>query len=194
MLVKIEEHLLKGVKPNIDIKDPNIWIAGGAVRRWFSGEKQDSDIDILSSKKEYLDKFVMDMQLGRPKFSTKTADTYIVDKTAIQIIKLYSNSPEESLDGFDFKHCQFFYTTEGVYATHEAIICTLRKHLAVHRIRRGFEMDSLRRAFKYHSQGYNPCYGTLRDLAFAIMQMDQSSMMQQIEISPSGGTRVVRFD
>jgi len=57
-----------------------------------------------------------------------------------------------------------------------------------------FAADSLRRAFKYQTKGFTPCAGTIRDLATAFTTITREQIQAQVEMSPNGGKRLVRFD
>ena len=170
-------------------------IAGGAIRRWFTGEPQESDIDLFpvneAACKELLGVF------GKPAFSTPTTDTFVHNnKQTVQIVKLYFEDIYKLFDIFDYCHCQFGYSASGeIHATDVAIMSALRKHLRVHRFQPGHEIDSLRRAFKYQRSGFTPCAGTIRDIATAMLNIESKDALdKQVEISPNGGSRIVRFD
>ena len=52
----------------------------------------------------------------------------------------------------------------------------------------------MRRAFKYQRKGFEPCLGTIRDIAEVIRTLNEEELKAQVELSPAGGKRFVRFD
>jgi hypothetical protein len=187
------EDMLGKLPPDILIPNKRFVLAGGSVRRWFSGEKEDSDFDYFMIGDQKTEEFV-------PAYYEKTYEnlvnvTYHYKDKTIQIIKLKYTSIEDLFNHFDFCHCCFAYDGSTIYATEDAIISTLRKHLKVNKILKGFELDSLRRAFKYQKAGYTPCLGTIRDLALSFSQLTETDINKIISISPSGGKRkIIRLD
>jgi len=195
LLIRVPQSQCLGEKPTLKLPY-NAWIAGGAARRWFTGEPQESDVDVFFSDVDELDTFIELNGLQRE--LAVTTDTYMMWESPrrIQAIKhRFFGSPGEVVDSFDFCLCQFIVGSDGtLLATLEAITSTLRRHLAVNRIDPDFALDSLRRAFKYAKAGYWPCIGTLRDLATGIVgdggEDRVGALMKQSEISPGGGQRV----
>jgi len=193
MLIVMEETEMRGKKPDCVNLTNGTFIAGGSIRRWFTGEPQKSDIDIFGSESALVE-FVKENNLGNPISENKNATTYKLNGKAIQCIKHFSGSVDDTLDCFDYKHCQFAWDGETIYTTLEAVVCALRRSLMVHKIQEGFELDSLRRAFKYQKQGYEPCLGCLKLIADSFRDVDEQQLQNQFEISPGGGKRVLRFD
>ena len=193
MNLTIPVDLCRGVRPVLE-PTANTWFAGGAIRRWFTGEPQNSDVDVFARDESALAEFVKTHSLGAPFLTHVNADSYKHQGQIYQTIKLYSSSPTETMEKFDFCHCQFAYHNGEIIATREAVICALRKSLLVAKIQPGYEIDSLRRAFKYLEQGYRPCYGCLRDLGASFVGLTSEAINTQIEISPSGRKRIVRID
>jgi hypothetical protein len=110
------------------------------------------------------------------------------------LIKLYRNTIEDLFDCFDFTICQFAWDGNDIFSTIEGVITTERKHLSVHKVQKGFEIDSLRRAFKYFEKGYKPCLGTIGELGKSLAGTELKEIEQQIQISPGGNKRIVRWD
>lgn len=195
-LIVLADKMMRGRPPKIDMDGISelCFVAGGSVRRWFVGEKQTSDIDIFPLIKENEKEIVSTLELKELIWKNKNTDTYRKDGVVYQIIHRYAKSEDILLDTFDFCHCQFAWDGKKVSATPNAIITALRKHLMVHKFQEGYEMDSLRRAFKYQRQGYTPCWGTLQDIAKQIGLLEDKDIEKQVELSPGGGIRTVRFD
>lgn len=182
------------IGPSVDYEIPEYcWIAGGAIRRWFNNEKK-SDIDVFAIKEESLMKFAEVNKLGKPIYDKENIVAYMDKDTPIQLIKRYFSTIEDCLNSFDYTICQFAYDGTTIFATEEAIVSTLRKHIGVAKIQTGYEIDSLRRLLKYYDKGYKPCLGTLKDLVSAFRNAPED-LDEQISISPGGGQRLaVRWD
>lgn len=164
-------------------------LAGGCIRRWFMREKQDSDFDYFQIDDVEIPK------LGTPVLDIRMAVTYEVNGRFLQFIKRRYESVEDILESFDFHHCQFAYDGKKIWTTKEALISTPRKHLSFNTVQSGFELDTLRRAFKYQRQGYTPCIGTLNSLAKMFQKISNKKLEEITTMSPSGGRRsVIRFD
>lgn len=173
------------------------WIAGGAVRQWFSGQEKLSDIDVFFINDEAFntyEKMLVDADFKLIS-QHKNAKTYRRHELIVQCITIssYSNVTE-LFDSFDFSVCQFAWNGEEVFATSEAIISVLRGHLGVHKISKTYAVDSLRRAFKYAKKGFYPCSGTIEKIALALRELSEEDVRRAIEISPGGGQRVRRID
>lgn len=193
-MMTLNEKYMRGQKPDFDILAYNLdgfWIAGGSIRRWFTGEKQNSDIDIFCNSDNVVDNLCVKLNLT----TDINNERYITFKNSpIQIIiNPKFVSMEECINHFDFTICQFAWDGQRIIATQDAIISTLRHHLAVNEIQPGFEVDSLRRAFKYANAGYQPCMGTIRDMAISL-QREEIDINKQVEISPGGKMRIPKWD
>lgn len=176
-----------GQPPKVHLID-GTWACGGSIRRWFTGEKQNSDIDIFRRNEETERAFIVANSLEN-KTRNEAPNTLTWKDPPIQIIRFDRSSIEEVLENFDFTICQFGWDGNKIWTTPEAIISTTRKHLAVAKIQEGYELDSLRRAFKYAESGYCPCLGTLKEIGLAFARATAEKVEQQSELSPGGGMR-----
>jgi len=193
-IIKIEESLMLGKKPDVIMNSANIFIMGGAIRSWFTGTEKTSDIDVFADTEIMLEKFKADNKLETLINQNKNTDTYKKGKDIIQLIKIHKDSVYNFFDGFDFTLCQFAWDGINIYSTPNAIIDVGRKRLSVHKIQKDYELDSLRRAFKYQRKGYFPCSGTISEIAKSLSGMEAQEIIKQTEISPGGGKRTVRMD
>lgn len=194
-IVNLQKHIMKGKEPAF-APVPDTWIAGGAIRKWYNGDRTLSDIDVFAKNEQALDTFRQTyLSQLRPAYSNPITDSYNFNGQIIQLIKNYKESIESLFGDFDFHLCQFGWDGSIIYTTVEAIISVERKHLTVQKILPGYELDSLRRAFKYQRQGFEPCLGTIRDLSLAIFNIQKKVDLQnQIQLSPNGGSRFVPYD
>lgn len=189
MLIELKPEEMRGRKPNVKLPEGTFY-AGGCIRRWFTGEKQDSDFDIFK-----LQDNIEIPENWTKVFSNKVQTTYKVGTQIVQVIEIVYEDIQDAFNKFDFHHCQFAYTGESIFTTKRAIISTLRKHLSFNAVNPGFELDTLRRAFKYQRQGFTPCEGTIFDLGMMFQNTTQEQLEETVQMSPGGGRRsIVRFD
>lgn len=192
-IVEIPRFLLVGEPTSLKITD-GAWVAGGAIRCWYLQKPNKSDIDFFFNSEQAAEVFKQANNISNPKYTHKNADTFDTNGKVIQLIKIYHENIESIFDSFDFTICQFAYDGKTVYATAEAMITAARGHLTVHKIQQGYELDSLRRAFKYAKKGFEPCLGCLKQIGESFRNISEESLQNQLEISPNGGKRIVRLD
>ena len=190
-MIELSKQEMQGYIPDLEIPDGFV-IAGGSIRRWFTGEKQDSDFDYFRIDGE--ENYKLSIDGISEIYSNQIQTTYSLDGKRLQSIKKRYVSVEDLFEHFDFHHCQFAYDGENIFTTKKAIISSLRKHLSFNNVIEGFELDTLRRAFKYQRQGFTPCSGTIADIAMMLKASDSDFDQQRI-MSPNGGKKnIVRFD
>lgn len=187
----------------------NGWVAGGAVRGWFTGAETLSDVDVFFPDSESLASYVkllenaapFDFDKNKPievfkrVQTTPNAITLSNGTFPIQCIhaKFYPDIAA-LLDSFDFTVCQFAWDGTTVYTTGDALISVLRDHLGVHVITKEGAVDSLRRAFKYCKKGFHPCNGSLLKIADSLRGLTEQEIRDAVTISPNGGRVILRFD
>lgn len=192
-LIKLSEAEMFGENPNIPLSD-GVFLAGGSVRSWFCRDEKVMDYDLFFKSPEKLEAYkkthLTDVKVLRDE---EFLFECTKDGNKIQLIKrLWPQSVDDLFKRFDFHLCQFAVTSDGIWSTKEAILSVLRKRLSFNNYQIGFEVDTLRRAFKYVKKGYSPCIGCLADLAKIFKDAD---IDKQIEFYPDGKTkRVLRFD
>ena len=172
------------------------WMAGGAVRRWFTNAEKLSDVDyFFPNEVSFLDfkKFLITNGY-KEESSNPNVTTLLKGEITVQCITIkYYETVEALLESFDFNLCQFAWDGKDIYSTPEAIISVGRNHLGVNKLE-GNVMDSLRRAFKYCRKGFYPCNGTLMKIAESLRGLSEEDMKNSMEISPNGGKRIIRID
>lgn len=191
-VIQLSHEHIRGKIPPI-APSAGCFIAGGAVRRWFGTDEQLSDIDVFAPAKENHAEFLKDKTVEIVD-DNKHAETYLISGVKVQLIKFYHPTVDALFEAFDYNVCQFAWTEAGIFASHDAVIGVLRGHLSVAKISKEFAVDSLRRAFKYQRRGYEPCAGTLRDIAKSLSTLTQEEIESQVQLSPKGGSRIIRFD
>lgn len=192
-IIKLSEDEMFGENPSIPIDD-GVFLAGGSVRAWFCRDEKVMDYDLFFTSPEKLALYKK-THLSEAKVLRDEEFLFecIKDDKKIQLIKrLWPQSVEELFKRFDFHLCQFAVTSDGIWTTKKAVLSVLRKRLSFNNHQTGFEVDTLRRAFKYAKKGYSPCIGCLADLARIFKDAD---IDKQIQFYPDGKTkRVIRFD
>lgn len=180
-VVEIKPELMNGAQPNVVLTEGS-WIAGGSIRRWFTGEKQDSDVDVFFQSADDVPAFIKTNNL----IERIRNDRMVMFKNSpVQVILGHHfPTPEATIDHFDFTICQFAWDGKQIISTVDAIVTTLQKKLAIHEVQKGYEPDTLRRLIKYTRQGFVPCIGTVRALIKAIHAATPESIAKLDEISP----------
>lgn len=180
---------MSGEQPPVELPDDkSVWLCGGCIRSWFTGDEKTKDIDVFAKNQPSLDNFRRLNRIEDSHLSWKhdRADTYRFRDAPIQLIKVFSDDILTTLDKFDYTICQFGYDGEIIYSTVQAVWSVLTKRLSVHQIQTGYELDSIRRAFNYQKRGYEVCSGTILELAKAILNSNPDAITKQNQqLSPS---------
>ncbi len=195
-LIKIDPTQMLGEKPNVLVPSGG-FIAGGAVRRWFSGKEALSDVDVFFPSADIQKKYIEELEKDdfKQTYATKNALTYYNGKIQVQCIQIkYYQDVSALLDSFDYTLCQFAWDGKDIYSTPLAMVSVLRNHLGAHEIRPDFAVDSLRRAFKYAKKGFYPCNGTLLKIADSLRGLTAEQILDAVTISPKGGRSILRID
>jgi len=163
-----------------DELNKNIWVAGGAVRDYFSDGKVSKDVDFFCKDRKTMALLVREL---RSKFQYKA---YLITKNAIKgygfvfgkkididIVKKEFASPLMCIDAFDFTVCCMAVTNESFYYHKSAIFDLIRRRLVVHKL--PHPVDTLKRLNKYTIKGFAACNGTLLTIAKAIAGQDQNN-------------------
>lgn len=158
------------------------WIAGGAVRRTFTGEKLDSDFDFFFANEAQATTFKDALRAKGAKQSAETekAFTFILPtempedgvylpEMKIQAIQFaYFADAESLIDSFDFTISQFAYDGESLHVAPFALWDVARRRLVVHRVT--YAVSTMRRLLKYTAQGYTVCPGALSEILKQVIQ------------------------
>lgn len=172
------------------------WIAGGAVRDYFSIGRCTSDVDVFFSSKDNFDialKYFADHDI-KPTFQNERVTNLIYKKHKIQLISShYFQSPEDTIKAFDFTVCSAAVDRAKVYH-HETFFMDLaKKRLVIVSV--PYPLSTLQRLQKYIRKGYSICNGGLLEIAKAIQALDlQSPSQNTFEFYPDGEPKFVRID
>lgn len=191
-------------------KIPACWVAGGAVRSFFAGEKiQDVDCFFLSSE-----------------MATKAKDALLADQE-IKAQVLYENdhvykmscklglidlvrrpflSPTQTLEGFDFTVCcaAVAWQSESVPSAerqlllvyHDTFFIDLAKRrLVISADPLPFPLSTLQRLHRFAHRNFWACNGTMLTIAKAMARVQFDDPQQNtIQFYPDKTPRFVRYD
>ena len=144
------------------------WVAGGAIRRFLAKDSPRTDIDVFfKSKKDHqsvlntLDSLNFDVV-----FETKNSIKLSNGQLVFDLIKIFYNTPEDSLINFDFIVCMVAMSKNHFYCHHTFFVALSMKQLAIANTPN--PLATLRRAFKYVKYGY---YIDPEDLLYLVDQI-----------------------
>jgi hypothetical protein len=177
---KLFGQLLQEVLPKMNMKR-GPWIAGGAVRRLFEGQKDYTgfDIDIWFRNESQLDDAVKHILShgGGLIYDTDNALTYKLPfqgkDIIIQLIRYdFYNSPREIINSFDFKMSQCLTDGISVLMGDETKYDISNKRLTLRDIPLYSSVSTIRRIGKFMAAGYK------------ITNADIAKLLRQVIASP----------
>lgn len=153
-----------------------VWIAGGAVRDWFSKSKK-TDIDFFCEDRKAM------ADLLRWLRNNRSYKHYLITKNAIKgtieingkkydvdIVKKPFQNPTDCIEKFDFTVCCFAVNFTNFYYHVSAPMDLLKMKLVINEL--PHPVDTLKRLNKYIKKGFNACNGTLMTLAKSLAEQD----------------------
>ncbi|MFZ5955799.1 MAG: hypothetical protein ACOYT4_05220 [Nanoarchaeota archaeon] len=172
------------------------WIAGGALRDYFTIGRCSSDIDIFFPSEKEFKKAIKFFKIQNilPTFSNERVTNYIWKKNKIQLVSAhYFSSPEETIEKFDFTVVCCAVDKENV-SHHETFFMDLAKRrLVINSL--PYPLSTLQRLQKYIKKGYTICNGGLLEIAKAIQKVNlENSTENPIEFYLDGSVRFIRID
>jgi tRNA nucleotidyltransferase/poly(A) polymerase len=185
----------------LDLLDPiECWVAGGAVRDYFTVGHITSDVDVFFKNKTDFDAaFSKLSEIQKPSYSDDRIANFYIQKRKIQLIQShFFDSPEESIKSFDFTVCCAAVDRNQVY-THETFFIDLsRRRLVINAL--PYPLSTLERLQKYIKRGYTICNGGLLELARGIqgLELDNDSEKNEenntLMFYPNKQPRFIRID
>lgn len=158
----------------------DFWVAGGAIARFLSGDKQ-SDIDLFTSSRDNAAKLICQLRSKyefKPYYITPNAIKgtikFFEKILKVDVVKNMFKSPQETIDNFDFTVTCFAVNRDTFYYHPTACFDLLRKKLVVNNL--NHPVDSMRRLQKYNRRGFTACNGTIGEIAEAIHQLSPDDM------------------
>ncbi|MEW6171294.1 MAG: hypothetical protein AB1472_07050 [Candidatus Omnitrophota bacterium] len=171
------------------------WVAGGAVRDYFSLGYITTDIDIYFPSDEEFQKgkiWFIDNG-GEIKFENERLMVIYYKKHKFELIKMFFESPQQTIDQFDFTVCCGAISKDSVFFHNTFFIDLAKKRLVVNNL--PYPLSTLQRLQKYIKKGFTICNGGLLEIAKAIQKLDlDNPSINHIEKYPAGTPKFVRLD
>lgn len=174
--------------------DFNCWIAGGAMRGYYSDEKI-KDIDVFFPNRENIIKMVKYLRKkgARYLWGSMNSITMAIGDVRYDLVKILMKSPADTIAHFDFTCVSI--ATNGIDVWHHptAFADLAKKRLVLQTCI--YPLSTMERIVRYTKRGYWCCNGTLLTLARAIRETDiDDTDNNPLEFYPDGSARFVRFD
>lgn len=160
-----------------ELKDAGVtcWIAGGALRSYFTGDKVvdydlffPSQIEYDKAKQYFLNNDDNSKKI-EVKWESDNGMKIRYNGRTFDLVKKFFTSPQESIQEFDFTVSMLAIDTEKVYHGETTFIDLAKKQLMLNKL--PYPASTMKRAFKYYKKGYTMCVGEMRKLAEAIQKM-----------------------
>jgi len=156
-------------KPVIDILPDTAWVAGGAIRSYFEYDNANwipdvssnlwvNDIDIFCKDKRTFNQVTNIITSGKLTnvnhvvYSNKNAVRYHFWKRDIEIIKRFFDSPQSTIDNFDFTVCSAAISKHGLIAHKDFIKDITHRKIKFNTVK--YPIATLKRVRKYITKGY----------------------------------------
>lgn len=177
---------------------PNGWIAGGAVRDYFARVKSESDIDVFfpseDACKSQAESLEGALSGAKKVYDNDTATGFVWRNREVQLIKRhYFDSPQSTIESFDFTVCCAAVDLNGVYVHEHFFEDLAGRRLAINAL--PFPLSTMQRLQKYIQRGYLACNGTLLSLARGVQSIDLDNSQENVlSFYPNGTPRFARYD
>jgi len=178
------------------LKNCNVWIAGGCLMSYFSGQTLTSDIDIFSYNQDNIDiacRYFEETYSQKPTSEFETIVNYWKEGKKFQFVKRYFKNPIDCIDQFDFTVCCVALNKDRLIIHKRFFMDLARRRLVLHKL--FFPLSTMQRIQKYVKKGFWICNGGLLDIANAIQNVNfQDPNQNVLEFYPNGDARFVRMD
>lgn len=175
----------------------NCWLAGGALRDYFMGIAIKTDYDLFfpneaeyNKAKEYFKK-----QNAEVKWESDNGMKVKHKGKTYDLVKKFFDTPQSTIDNFDFTVSMFAVDNEKVYFGETTFIDLAKRQLMINKIT--YPASTMSRAFRYYKKGFSMCLGEMRKLVEAIQDMPKpepkSEEQSQNEEEKSSGDDLVFF-
>ena len=155
------------------------WVAGGAVRDYFSIGYTTSDIDLYFPNAKEMNKcYTYLLEQGAKKaFENEKVYKMKYKGKEFDVIKTFFQSPEEAIKAFDFTVCCGAVDLTKVYTNPMFFVDLAKKQLMINSL--PFPISTMWRMQKYIMNGYRMCKGEMSKLIDAIQEIPLKEVMQQ---------------
>jgi len=153
------------------------FVAGGAVRDWFSRSRITSDVDVwFANESDYVR---ARMAMGTPDFENDGLANFKRRGIKIQLIKrVYFNAPSEVLSYFDFTISCGAVSKDEVIVHPQYFVDLCRRSLVIANL--PHPRSTLSRVLKYERKGFRMCPIQLNKLAKAINTLPASELEEPV--------------
>lgn len=179
-----------------EMKDAGIkcWIAGGSLRDYFMAVKITTDYDLF---------FPNEVEYEKAKLFFKKADAEIkwesdngmkvkYNKRTFDLVKKYFESPQITIDAFDFTISMIAVDNEKVYHGVTTFIDLAKRQLMINKIT--YPASTMSRAFRYYKKGFTMCVGEMKKMVEAIQDMPKKEVVENENITTnSSGDEMMFF-
>jgi hypothetical protein len=172
-----------------ELKEQGItcWLAGGAIRDYFMGVPIKTDYDIFfPNEQEYIKaRDYFKEKKAFVKWESENGMKVKYNGRVFDLVKKYFESPQATIDEFDFTVSMFAVDCEKVYHGHTTFIDLSKRQLMFNKIT--YPASSMSRAFRYYTKGFYMCKGEMQKLAEAIQNMPKKEEDSSSENTPPSG-------
>src|SRR6185312_5093576 len=172
----------------------NCWIAGGAIRDYFSGVKVNTDYDLFFPNDIEYEKCKVYFKAKEcsVKWESDNGMKIIYNGKTFDLVKKFFATPKETIDAFDFTVSMFAVDTETVYYGETTFIDLAKRQLMINKIT--YPASTMRRAFRYYKKGFSMCVGEMKKMVESIQGMPkQENAQDQNEEDKSSGEDLAFF-
>lgn len=158
------------------------WVAGGAVRDYFSEGFLTSDIDLYFSTLKNFEKcktFFIRTD-GKIVFENDKVIKFKWKDKKIDLVKTVFNNPQHSIDSFDFTVCCAAVDNDNLYYNPTFFIDLSKKQLMINKL--DYPISTLWRLQKYNLKGFRICKGELTKIIEAIQNSKPINTQNESEI------------
>ena len=156
-----------------ELKEAGIkcWIAGGALRDYFMAVEITADYDLFFPNEiEYEKaKTFFKAKEAEVKWESDNGMKVKYNKRTFDLVKKYFESPQSTIDAFDFTVSMFAVDNEKVYFGESTFIDLAKRQLMINKIT--YPASTMSRAFRYYKKGFTMCQGEMKKMVEAIQGM-----------------------
>jgi hypothetical protein len=179
-----------------DLKDVRCWIAGGALRNYFTyGHTTGSDVDVFFPDAASFDsaKELLTAKKAKQTFKNERIINFLHNKHKIQLIRRYFTSPTETIENFDFTVCCAAVDINDVYHHQTFFMDLAKKRLVINAL--PYPLSTMQRMQRYIKNGFTICNHGLLTIAKAMKDIDfENPEQNNIEFYPDKTPKFVRWD
>lgn len=180
MMIQLENAVTRYGKIILnDLKEAgvNCWLAGGALRDYFMAVKINSDYDLFFPNEDEYNKAAKFFKDKEAVIIWESSNGMKVkyNNRKFDLVKKFFDSPQATIEAFDFTVSMFAVDTEKVYFGETTFIDLAKRQLMLNKI--PYPASTMSRAFRYYKKGFNMCKGEMRKLIEAIQNMPKPEIV-----------------